>query len=150
MFGLQLSTIRDRVRDQVPDLLDVGTARDFGAVTARTIRWPSAWVVPMAETAGPDQFMQAGVVEQRVEVGFAIILAARDIGGDTGARALSEHETLRPRIIAAMALFQPLGASNTCLHRRGRLVSSIGRDGAMFWQDEFTVPFQRRITEGAP
>lgn len=124
----------------------VGTARDLNEARINTLTWPSAWVVNLAETSGSNKFASCDIVDQRVIDRFGVILAVRDIADHEGRFALSEIERVRTGTIEALARFQPVNAETTCVHRQGRLISSIGKDGQMFWQDDFEVEFSRRIT----
>lgn len=142
---LSMSGLAAALRAGVPELIEVGTARDLGRVKAEAIRWPSAWVVPLAEEAGPNRYLTCHLTDQEVRARFGVVLAVRDIGDRTGARALTGIETIRPQVLLALGRHRPAGASAPCLHAGGRLVSGIGEDGSMIWQDDFTVTIDRRI-----
>lgn len=142
---IDLREIRDTLADNVPQLRHVGTARNFGAVKAELIVWPSAWVVPLAEASGPNRFQSNKILDQRVDFRFGVIWAIRDIADRTGATALTEADAIRAAGIDAVARFLPTDATSTCLPVSGRLLSGIGKDGQMYWQDDFKVSFNRRI-----
>jgi len=142
---LTMTSLAAMVHAAIPGLIECGTARDLGRATAETIRWPSAFVIPLAETAGPNRFMAGLVTDQRVDARFAVILAVRDIADRTGAAAMQTLEGIRPALLVALAQHRPAGAAGGCLHRSGRLISGIDREGSMFWQDDFTVTLDRRF-----
>lgn len=134
-----------RLKARVPDLVQVGGARDLGNATHETVRAPMAWVVVMSETAGPVRYESCGFIEVEVTARFGVILAVRDIADRTGTAARTALRPLRVAVQGAMCSWQPVGSNHACRFARGALTSGIGRDGMMFWQDEFTVGFDRRI-----
>lgn len=143
---ISLKVLADHLRARVSDLREVGTASDFSRSTADTIVYPSAFVVPTGESSGPPIYATCGApLQQRVEFGFAVILYARDIHDRTGAEALQDIRVLREQILAAFGSRKFDGALDVCVPVRGRLLSGIGRDGRMAWQDDFRIPFHRTI-----
>lgn len=135
-----------RLSAQVPEFILVGTARDLGAAQIETVRTPTAWIVVLAETAGEVRYEFGSFIEQLVTVRFAVILAVRDLGDRTGARAGADLQPIRQSVHRALSSWKPLDANHACRFARGSLVSGVGRDGTLFWQDEFTVTFDRRTT----
>lgn len=144
MSWLNPDIIRARIEARVAELVHVGTARTLGNASAETIRTPSAWVVVSAETAGDNEFASCDVIEQVVTVRFGVIVAVRDIADRTGSRARDDLMPIRQAVHAAICTWAPPDAHTACRFLRGQLTSSIGRDGLMLWQDDFSVAFDRR------
>lgn len=143
---IRAADLASHLRGAVAELRHVGTARDFATARAGSIVHPSAWIIVLGENAQPNRYQTSALVDQRVTARFGVILAARDIGDRTGARAVGDIEEMRTRIIGAMASHVPTGCETACTPVSGRLLSGIGRDGAMFWQDDFQTAFNRRVT----
>lgn len=139
----------DRLDAEVSGFALIGTARDLGAAQIETIRTPSAWIVVLSETAGEVRYEFGDFIEQLVTVRFAVILAVRDLGDRTGARAGADLHGIRKSVHRAISAWKPSDANHACRFARGSLVSGIGRDGTLFWQDEFTVSYDRRTTPEA-
>lgn len=142
---LDAALISARLRDEVPGFVLVGTARDFANAQAETLRAPSAWVIILAETASEPRYAVAELLDQVVTVRFGVVMAVRDIADRTGAAAREALRPIREQVHRAICSWQPVGSNHACRFSRGALTSGIGKDGMMFWQDEFTVSFDRRI-----
>lgn len=134
---------------QVPEFVLVGTARDFGAAKVETVRTPSAWIIVLAETAGEVRYEFGPFIEQLVTVRFGVVLAVRDLGDRTGAQATADLHEIRKSVHRALSAWKPDDANHACRFARGALVSGVDRNGTMFWQDEFTVSYDRRTTPEA-
>ena len=142
---LDVDPIAVMLRTALPDLVEIGTASEFARLTAQTIRWPSAYVIPLAESAGANRYQTCGVLDQRVTARFGVVWAVRDIGDRKGSLAIGDIKSVREAGMAALCRFTPANAETACEPVSGRLVSNIDRDGQMLWQDDFTVAFTRRI-----
>lgn len=134
-----------RLLEHGPAFTRVGTARDLGNARVETLRPPMAWVIMMSENGGEIRYQISDMIEQLVTARFGIILAVRDIGDRTGEAAREALKPLREGVHGVICNWKPLGSNHACRFSRGALTSSIGADGMMFWQDEFTVSFDRRI-----
>lgn len=128
-----------------PAFASVGLARDLATVRRENIRWPSAWVVQLAETADQNRYQNDDMIEQPVTVRIAVIMAVRDIADRTGTRAATDLQPLREAVLLSLGRFVPTGADQAFRFSRGQLVSGVDAQGGMFWQDEFTLRFDRRI-----
>lgn len=133
-----------RLRESVPELVEVGLARDLATARIETILPPSAWVVILSETAGEVRYEVCDFFEQVVTVRFAVVLGVRDIGDRTGTQAATDLLPIRKAVHRALAAWKPVDANHGCRFARGALSGSPGSDGTLFWQDEFTVAFDRR------
>lgn len=141
---LDPADVAHRLRVSVPDLVEVGTARDLATARIETILPPSAWVVILAETAGEVRYEVCDLFEQVVTVRFAVVLGVRDIGDRTGAQAGTDLLPIRKSVHRALTAWKPQDANHGCRFSRGALSGAVAQDGTLFWQDEFTVAFDRR------
>lgn len=133
------------IRAAMPDLREVGSVADLGRLTNATISWPSAYVITLAETPGPNRYQNEHVISQRVLPRFGVIWAVRDIGGQLGDVASGDIRTVRAEgMLAVCGLTYP-GADGQCLPVGGRLISGVDRRGQQLWQDDFVVPLNRFI-----
>lgn len=142
---LRLAPIVARIQAECPGLREVGDAEAYVRLSEAKIRPPSAWVLPLADRGGPNRYAddQTG---QEITAQFAVVMAARDIRRDRGSQALSELEETRIAVRAALRGFVPDGCDSQCLYSAGRLVTGIGRDGLLFWQEDWSVTLDFRST----
>lgn len=145
MLQIDPVAVADFLRAQVPAFVWVGLARDLSTVRRETIRWPSAWVVQLAEVAADNRYASDDMIEQPVTGRVGIIMAVRDIADRTGARAATDLAPLREAIMLNLASFIPDGADQAFRFSRGQLISGVDAQGGLFWQDEYTLRFDRRI-----
>lgn len=142
---LRLAPVVARLEAECPNLREVGDGAAFARLTENKIPTPSAWVLPLADRGGPNRYADAET-GQEITAQFAVIMAARDIRRDRGSLALSELEETRLEVRAALRGFVPEGADSQCLYSAGRLVSGVGRDGLLFWQEDWSVTLDFRST----
>lgn len=145
MLQLDVIAIADFLRASVPAFATVGLARDLNTVKRETIRWPSAWIVQLAEIAGENRYASDDMIEQPITARIGVIMAVRDIADRTGARAGTDLKPLREAVMLGLGRFIPDGADQAFRFSRGQLISGIDAQGGLFWQDEFTLRFDRRI-----
>ena len=142
---LDLTPIAAALRSAKPDLVTVGTAGSFGALTRETIRWPSAYLIPLAETPSPNRYENCNLLSQRVLARFGVLWAVRDIGDRAGSIANGDIRAVRLAGMVAVCQIQPVDAETACEPVSGKLVSTVDRNGQMIWQDDFTVTLNRHI-----
>lgn len=133
------------------DFKAFGQARDLGSAKAATIAYPSAFLIPLSERAG-EQLFAHGVgtgLEQRVTFNFGVLMALTDIGDRAGNKAMGAVPRHRSQIMTALAAFLYPEADDICLPAGGRLISSIDHRGRLFWQDDYRIPYHRRIDGGS-
>lgn len=145
MLQLDVQPVADHLRNAVPAFVSVGLARDLGAVRSNTIRFPSAWVILLGETAGDNKYESDDAIEQAVTARIAVVMAVRDIADRTGAAASGDLKAIREAVLRTLCRHVPPGADQAFRFARGALQSGIAADGALFWQDDFTLRFDRRI-----
>lgn len=145
MLQLDVQSVADHLKEAVPAFVEVGLARDLAAVRPNTVRWPSGWVILLAETAEATRYACDDLIEQPVTARVAIIMAVRDIADRTGTRASEDLQSIRAAVLLGMGRLIPDGADQSFRFSRGQLLSGVNAQGGMFWQDEFTLRFDRRI-----
>lgn len=145
MLQIDPSLVRDRLAATVPAFVSVGLARDFGAARKATIRWPSAWVILLGEMAGEVRYAGPDLIDQVITARIGVIMAIRDIADRTGARAGGNLQSIREAVLLSLCRFVPETDGNAFRFVRGQLQSGVDAEGGLFWQDEFTLRFDRRI-----
>ena len=145
MLQLDLGPVVGRLRSDVPQLVSIGRARDLGAVRAGTLRYPSAWVILLGETAGEARYQSDDLIDQVVTARIGVILAVRDLADRSGARAADDLAGIREAVLLSLCRFIPEPGGNAFRFQKGALQSGIGGEGQLFWQDDFTLRFDRRI-----
>lgn len=145
MFTLDPMLVRDRLASTVPGFVMVGLARDLATAQQQTIRWPSAWVVLLAEQAGEARYFGTDTIEQAITARVGIIMAIRDIADRTGAQASQSLKPMREAVLLSLGRFVPEAEGQAFRFANGNLQSGIDPKGGMFWQDNYTLRFDRRI-----
>lgn len=145
MEQIDVSALSAHLASAVPQLVSVGHARDLASASRETVRFPSAWIVLLAEDASETRYASDDAVEQQVTGRVAVILAIRDIADRAGARAGEDLKTMRSAVLLALGRHVPAGADQAFRFSRGQLLSGVDSRGGLFWQDEFTLRFDRRI-----
>mgnify|MGYP003607586795 CR=1 FL=1 len=145
MLQLDPIAVADFLRVAVPAFVSVGLARDLATLRRETIRWPSAWIVQLAETAAENRYQSDDMIEQPVTARIAVIMAVRDIADRAGSLASTDLQPLREAVLLGLGRFIPSGADQAFRFSRGQLLSGVDASGGLFWQDEFTLRFDRRI-----
>lgn len=142
---LDLAPIAAALKTAMPELIECGTAASFGSVTRETLRWPSAFVIPLAEQPGANRYESGKIISQRVVARFGVIWAVRDIGDRKGSIATGDIRAVRLAGMLAICQIEPEDAEGLCEPVSGKLVSTIDTRGQMLWQDDFTVTLNRHI-----
>lgn len=134
-------TVAQRISDTVDGLGMVGNAADFASIGRETLKYPAAFVVPLAERGGPSEFA-AGVTAQRREPRVGVILVVRNVRAAKGAAALADIEPLRGLVDAQLFGWQPTADHEPLLLASGKILSM--QNGVLWWQDEYVTAFERR------
>lgn len=145
MLQLDIGDVVDHLTVAVPAFVFVGQARDLAVIKPNTVRYPSAWAVLLAETAEANRYHSDDAIEQPVTARVGVIMAIRDIADRTGTRASDDLRAIREAVLLAMGRLIPTGADQSFRFSRGQLLSGVDARGGLFWQDEFTLRFDRRI-----
>ncbi len=133
---MDLSPILDRLKSQLTGFKAIGSAADLEAIGHGVIPIPSCYLVPMSESAEDNDLL--GGYEQRLSVGFSVILATSNRRDAVGAAALADLEALRSMIRVALVGWPPEPALGEPVRY---LSGSLLRfdDGLLWWADEFRV-----------
>ncbi len=131
-----LARLEDQLMGQPGGFKKIGGAADLEAIGNGVVPTPACFVVPMRESA--DDNATFGQFEQRVTVGFSVVLAASNRRDATGAAALAGLEPLRRQIKAAIVGWAPEADFGEPVHFSGGSLLSFA-DGLLWWADEFRV-----------
>lgn len=145
MLQLDPMLARDRLRDTVAGFKFVGLSVDLGRVSSKTLQYPSAFVVLLGEQAGENRYQNDDMVEQQVTARIGVIMAVRDLADRSGAAAATSLKPLREAVLLSLCRFVPEEGGEAFRFARGALQSGIASHGGLFWQDDFTLRFDRRI-----
>ncbi len=133
---MDLDLIIARLKAQLAGFKSVGGAADLAAAMAGAVVAPSAFVVPLADSAQPNRAL--GYHEQLVTLAFGVILVVANRRDALGAAALTELKPLRDQVRAALAGWAPTSEGLPVEITGGRLLN-IDPDGRLWWSDEFTL-----------
>ena len=126
----------------------VGGAADMRrAAQQGAIGSPIAFVMPGREDPRPSG-LAGGVQHMSVSARFVIVTLAEDLRRDAGGRAMSQLETVRAGLLAALAGWGPDYADGPVTHLSGQLVTGPLPGVLLGWQDEFSLRFRRSLTSG--
>jgi len=142
---LNISEIAAAIRAAMPDLVACGTASDFGRLQAEGLRVPSAYVLALNEQPGQDRYQTDAVMSQRVVARFGVVWSVRDIADRLGRIAEGEIQAVRTQGMAVICGLRLANTEGPCVPVAAKLISNIGRNGQMLWQDDFAVPLNRHI-----
>lgn len=133
---MDLTPIIDRLKALLTGFKAIGGAADLDAAIEGAVTTPSAFVIPLANSAEPSQMLSTH--EQRLTEAFAVILVVDNKRDITGAASLQSLEPLRMQVRAALAGWVPMPADGEAVQiAGGRLLRMT--DGRLWWSDEFNV-----------
>jgi hypothetical protein len=130
-----------QIKSNVTGMAFVGDAADLASIKREAMKFPSAFVVPLAERGGANE-LSSGGVEQSRDPRIGVVYAVRNIKANKGAEALSDIELLRDAVDAVLFGWSPTTAHDPMLFANGKMLSMD--NGVMFWQDEYTTSYLRR------
>lgn len=145
MLQLDPGIVQTRIRQTVISFAHVGLAADLGRVSATSLRYPSAYIVLLGEQAGENRYFGEHMIEQAVTARIGVIMAVRDIADRTGAKARTRLAPLREDVLLSLGSYVPTPGGQAFRFARGQLQSGIDAQGGLFWQDDYTLRFDRRI-----
>lgn len=148
MFLLDPAIVQARLKATVPQFVSVGLAADLGGVSARSLRYPSAFVVLLGEDATDTTYIADDLIEQNVTARVGVILAIRDIADRTGAAATTALTPIRAAVLRSLGTFIAEPGLTAFRFARGALQSGIDAQGGLFWQDTYNLRHPRRIKLG--
>ena len=141
---MDLAIIIDRLKNRLTGFKMIGGAADLDAIGSGVVPKPSCYVVPASESA-EDIDLVGGVFEQRITVGFSVILASANQRDATGHAALHGLDPLRRQIKSALNGWTPQ-------HETGEPVCFTSGallrfdDGLLWWGDDYrVVTYERTV-----
>jgi hypothetical protein len=129
-----------RLREAAGDLRKVGAAADLSAIKGGHVPTPSAWVIPVSESAQDNETV--GVVSQRVSSTVGIVMVVRNLRDTRGDEAQDDLAVIRQQIRDALLGWSPGNEYDPATFSRGRLISLD--DQVLWWQDEFQTAYYMR------
>lgn len=135
---MQLSNVVTRLRTAlVGQVKSVGGSADFDAAADGAVATPAAFVMPISESAEENAYV-SGLVSQRVQVEFAVLLVVSNRRDATGEAAMADLATLRQAVRASLLGWVPDPDSGSLMqYSSGRLLRLD--DGRLWWADQYRV-----------
>lgn len=97
---IDITLIVERLKSQVPELVRVAGLADLLAARASITQLPAAYIVPEPESATPSRMIGRHV--QKNTVGFAVLLAVKNVSDQTGMAAQMDLVRLSESVRAAL------------------------------------------------
>lgn len=138
-MNVDLDSIAERLRAEVPALRHVGGAAEFVAAVDHVPAVPAAFVLPLREDALDSPFMD-GFVQQVVGCEFVVMLVARDLSDAAGGAAVQALAPLRKAVAAALLGWTPTGAE-AGVEYRGGAFQAFDEDNNLWWQETYRTAF---------
>lgn len=129
-----IPAIVERLRMEVPRLRLIGGAAQLARARDGATVLPAAFVLPVAETAEANPYMDQGV-QQKVSEDFVVLVAAQNVSDDEGAAALEALAPMRLAVRAALLGWQPDADADNVEFVRGDLVEF--QDSVLWWGDTY-------------
>lgn len=125
-------------------LRHVAGAAEYAALDAPPpqARQPAAFVLPLAEVAGPNG-LATGPVRQRITATIGVVLLATSLRDPRGEAAADQLGPLCAALRAALIGWQPTVEHDPIEFRRGALVDIT--EGTLAWQDQFETAITVRF-----
>ncbi len=123
-----------RLRAEAPMLKTAGGAVEYERALQNAPALPAAFVIPGRETATDNEFGNQ-IVEQRVDVDFAVVLAVRNVSDASGAAALESLKPVRDAVCVALLNWQPDAEFYGCEYGGGELFA--WKDGVIWWAETY-------------
>lgn len=123
-----------------PTVKSVAGAAEFAAAAKNAPpreRQPAAFVIPVAETAGPSRLVNA--VRQQVAARIGVVLAIGGHADPRGEGAAEDIEAVRKSVRDALLGWAPTADDEPLTFVRGAAVAF--KDGVLWWLDEFQSGF---------
>lgn len=139
---MDLAPVLTRLKSQLVGFKLIGSGADLEAIGNGFVPNPSCYLVPTSESA--EDNLLIGAFEQRLTVGFSIILAVANQSDVTGAAALVDLQTLRQQIKASIVAWAPDPVIGEPVHFASGSLLRFG-DGLLWWADEFRVVTYERM-----
>lgn len=123
------------------EFLKVDMAANFAAARDDLKNPPAAYVLPVADRAGPNS-LGGGAILQPVREQFGVALAVSNLRDATGRAAQIEFERLRRLVIDKLLGFVPGEGYEPCEYGGGGLL--LLTPDVLWWQLVFTTQYMER------
>lgn len=123
-----------RLKTEVTLVRNIGGSANLESARTGKVPAPLISVIPLAETAGPNQFTGT-VVQQQTSERFGVVVGVRNVRDPAGAASMDELKPVRDEIRAALLGWLPAEGYDTCTYRSGRVLGL--QNGVLWWIDEF-------------
>jgi len=133
---MDLSLITTRLREQLTGFKAIGGAADLDAAAEGAVATPSAFVIPLADSARPNGLI--GTHHQELTEAFAVILVVANLRDARGDAALQTLAPLRLQVRQALAGWVPVAAEGEPVQIAGGRLLRMA-DARLWWSDEFAV-----------
>ena len=148
MIDLDLTPYIARLREQMPQLQEVGGAAEFDRVLSKHAVPPSAYVIYLGGRAQPESARCAGVHRQQVAATFEVFICERNVADVFGAEAEADMRPLREGVLKALTGWTPDPA---CLEPLDRTTDRLWvfDQGVIWWRLAFATGFLMTIKGAA-
>lgn len=133
---MNLSAVVTRLQTQIASLRKVGGAADIPGAQESLKQVPAAFVIPLAEVAGPNE-LESGAISQQLSIRFGVLWAVSNLRDATGEAAQTDLETVREAGKTALLGWQPDTTMEPCEFAGGQLLQVADR--VLWWQDVFVT-----------
>lgn len=134
---MDLDLVIARLKATLTGFKAIGGAADLDAAIGAAVAVPTAFVIPLADSARPSESL--GFHEQLLSVAFGVVLVASNRRDTTGAAALADLGALRAQVRDALAGWAPIAAEGLPVQIAGGRLLRLDGDGRLWWSDEFTL-----------
>ena len=138
---MNLDTVIARLESECLALKLVGGSANFEQAVAALATFPAAFVLPAKEAGAPNEWASQ-VVEQRVQVDFAVVLAVRDLTDSQGSKAHDALFPVRGPVRDALLNWTPDGCEEGISFVSGDLMAFD--NGVLWWADTYRTGYMIR------
>lgn len=142
-MDISLDPIVARLSAQVSAFKHVAQAADFAAAVRDLKRSPSAFVLPLRETAARNKF-GANALSQDILQRFGVAIGISNLRDATGANAAEDLAPIRLAVFDALLCWAPDADRSICEFGGGRIMRLS--DQVLWWQDEYLTEYELRKT----
>ena len=134
---MDLSLIVARLKTELTALRSVGASADLDAAIEGAVAMPSAFVLPLAESA--QDLGMNGSTGQRITQAFGVLHVVSNKRDAQGGAALDDLKTHRLALRQALVGWVPAPADGEPVTFTGGRLLRLDGDGLLWWMDEFAL-----------
>ncbi|MFZ4537820.1 phage tail terminator protein [Propionivibrio sp.] len=133
---MNLAPVLARLKSQLTGFVVIGGAADLQSIDNDAPPAPSCFLVMTSEVAEDNTLL--GGYEQRLTIGFSVVLVVSNVADATGSAAMGDLEALRSQVKTALIGWPPEPAiGEPVRYAAGHQLRFD--DGLLWWADEFRV-----------